>query len=1156
MDKAYRIIPDNKTNFPATNMNGWSITEHIAGTLDYIPVGNQVGKMGTSIPSLFSRMELFKIAFDSKKNANFDIPTGAITSLLSTRDADTTLISECLDMLELLYQYGSSDKIEVKLWDSSIEIPRLASSGIIEHRNLKEVLQAEIERTNKSWGYGQSVADHIYLFYWKDYPLGISSPRLTLIGGTSPFTLVFTSPNWKRKARAIGFSQNRLDGSPLFFDSKGNDSFQPLTNRDKTFKYYLYNLLEDFQNANIPRDKFSFLKYVEHSWEKDMKPTIAAHSDVQIGTISIPFVYEIETGQFQTHDIIIKSRDPHPTIQCGYEIIPNTTRWKSAHLTHAPLVLSKGGLPNVQYVNGKPWSTVRFDEVAIKADEEFLNGITDKRHLPGDMGIDYPFIIASDLLEDKIMKLRTEANTNHFHLGKMEDSTYLLPLRRTFFDFFNPEDIDKMVTLTKNSDTVIVNIEVPVTASDGAVINLSRTYTVADTVILNQTDFAFFPFYKIDTTQTVWAGKDGLNQYNVMLRTAQNNDLSFKFYALTPTSQQPVRVAANTKRTSSVAGITTHCHVNEAFDVVELKLNSGANHNLHAVIVPKMTVIANQPTRTVTFAVDFGTSNTHIAFQSDAHTAPQTLTILEADRQTILYAKIDDIGANFINREFSPISIGQSKDIQFPMRTVSCETDNFANSTSPSLFSHISVGFNFQLEESNPQGYKYVTDLKWLLEKRPIDPSDRNRVKFFFTHLLWIMKNKSLLNQGSEQFEVRITFPMAMLVPTRNAIMAVWQDACKELGLDPGIVDGTYKESVTPYNSLAHVIGGESYLNIDIGGGTNDILYVKKNMGTIEAAYYSSARFAAGDLWGDGVKISAAGGGQNGFLMCADAAIGQQIPSNIKARYLQLKNKCSGDAMNYMFNNDSYFNPKTSIQGSPLLYSLVFIHYGAILYNVARLLKKYDLDIPPMMSFTGMGSKYIDIIASDTPSKTALTNLLLTTYTGKETPKGFQILDIKSHTGSKVAADQQINGDVKEVTANGAILGSTLAPNFQIDTSKLSKAIDYGFDTTEPITFGHLKNKEIFEKAYNEFEKYLLTWKQPTVSQYLSTNYDLTISEQLLNSLKLIGRQSLTTMITEKSGLGVADTDELGETLFFYPLKNAIYEISKTYQPPTTNIQK
>ena len=392
---------------------------------------------------------------------------------------------------------------------------------------------------------------------------------------------------------------------------------------------------------------------------------------------------------------------------------------------------------------------------------------------------------------------------------------------------------------------------------------------------------------------------------------------------------------------------------------------------------------------------------------------------------------------------------------------------------------------------------------------------------------------------------------MSMIVPTRNAIMGVWRNACTELDIDPDIVDGSFKESVTPYNSLAHIIGGESYLNIDIGGGTNDILYVEKKLGIIHNAYYSSARFAAGDLWGDGVQISAAVAQKNGFLTCADAAIGAHIPSNVKARYLQLKNKCSADALNYMFNNETYFSPKTSIQGSPLLYSLVFIHYGAILYNVARLLKKYKLEIPPMMSFTGMGSKYIDIIAADTQSKTELTSLLLSTYTGTPSPKGFRILDIKAHTGINVADNNRVNGDVKEVTANGALLASTLAPAFQIADTMLKEAIDYGFDTTTRITFEDINKPDIINQAFEEFKKYLMTWQSPEISEYLTKHYGLTISDQLLSDLEIDGRRSLTTMITEKQGLGVANTTDIGETLFFYPLKNAIYEISTKYQPTT-----
>lgn len=56
---------------------------------------------------------------------------------------------------------------------------------------------------------------------------------------------------------------------------------------------------------------------------------------------------------------------------------------------------------------------------------------------------------------------------------------------------------------------------------------------------------------------------------------------------------------------------------------------------------------------------------------------------------------------------------------------------------------------------------------------------------------------------------------------------------------------------------------GEPYANIDIGGGTTDILYV--NPTTKEANVYS-AFFAANDLWNDGLDRVASSYKANGFL--------------------------------------------------------------------------------------------------------------------------------------------------------------------------------------------------------------------------------------------------------------------------------------------------
>ena len=204
----------------------------------------------------------------------------------------------------------------------------------------------------------------------------------------------------------------------------------------------------------------------------------------------------------------------------------------------------------------------------------------------------------------------------------------------------------------------------------------------------------------------------------------------------------------------------------------------------------------------------------------------------------------------------------------------------------------------------------YKTGLKWLLEQHPGDAHHTNRVKYYFLQTLWMLKNKSFMNGGDDQFEVYITFPEAM--KDKGALMALWDWARNELNINCAFFYGTqYSESIAPYNCMATTIGGSSYLNIDIGGGTSDLLIVNKDgAGAIASAHYSSSIFAADDLWGDGIVIAAGGNLDNGFVDYvltqidgAANAIRNEILQPLQALRGGVA-KSSADVMGYLFKYD------------------------------------------------------------------------------------------------------------------------------------------------------------------------------------------------------------------------------------------------------------
>ena len=157
MPYAFRIHEPKKAGDPTpvspSTMSGWTETGHISGNLlSNIPLGLNSNKMGTSIPSIFARIFLFEGAFQTLKGVN--------ANKLNEINSDTTLVSECLDLVEFLFQHGNDPKLIIKHWNANTQIQNLRNDGYPEHAKLAKVLEDEIQL--------YPGLQDIFLFFWKD----------------------------------------------------------------------------------------------------------------------------------------------------------------------------------------------------------------------------------------------------------------------------------------------------------------------------------------------------------------------------------------------------------------------------------------------------------------------------------------------------------------------------------------------------------------------------------------------------------------------------------------------------------------------------------------------------------------------------------------------------------------------------------------------------------------------------------------------------------------------------------------------------------------------------------------------------------------------------------------------------------------------------
>lgn len=1118
MAYAFRIHEPKNVGDPApvaaSTMDGWTETSHIAGNLlGNIPLGMHSNKMGTSIPSFFARIFLFEGAFQALR--------GADIHKLCQVDSDTTLVSECLDLIEFIFQHGNDPKLVIKHWNAENQIHNLRSDGFPEHAKLAKVIEDEISL------YPQ--LQDIFLFFWNDTTPNSLEPREFLIGGTSPYTLVFTSPNWLRCVQENNFSFNRINGRPLFYSK----DIEPLETRDSTLKDMLYSLRMAYPHElNLQASSFNL--YITTTWNANGRPQTTA---IDKGGFMASFspIVDMDGANVQSSMLPLCYKQIKPTAS-GYEIIPKSNRYAnytaqdgSVVTLDVPLALNKNGLNGVPYIGTSVWKAenCHINEAAIRNTEMH------KRVAPGSMGVNYPFLIWSDFLEDKIIKLPDNLNNKSFLSAFNGETQYVLPLKRTFFKYFNIEDINqkacpelekKLVEMEIHGNAVVVTINVPIRDTTYRVIELKKEYSGAD-IVNGKFLLGFFPFYRCDD--------DRLNRYSIM-NCGSGERLNFiSIDNLDGNVDAPSKIRTPQRNLTSQ---TEYYLVKTSFDLVEVSIEG-----VKGLIIPQMQKVGNV-TNHYKFAVDFGTSNTYIAHITDAHSNPETLEIDEHDQQTVFLTKTNNFGnfavmRSFIKREFAPIHLGKNFDISYPVRTATCETTNFENGT-PDLFGNISIGFNMMLEPHYLEHFKYKTGLKWLLEEHPGDPHHTNRVKYYFLQTLWMLKNESLMNDGDDSFEVYITFPEAM--KDKQTLMSLWDWARNELNINCEFHYGTeYSESIAPYNYMAPQIGGSSFLNIDIGGGTNDLLFVAKDAnGHIASACYSSSMFAGDDLWGDGIQIIDAATLNNGFfdyimkqIKEAEQAYNSELLSSLKA--LGGITKSSADVMAYLFKYDSEFQTSAKIKGQRNLYSIIFIHYAALMYNVSRIIKKMNIDIPLKLSFTGMGSKYINLMSTDPKIIKKFTVLLLEKYTGKKVDPAFAIIKAE-------------NVDVKEISAKGVLTGLSLNENFKIPADILSPIVDYGFDIEGELTYAKVATDEVREAALKSFNKFIDSLQEQDFTNFIFNNFNkLTISKELIADLRTFARQSFVTM---SASIPVEYRDlNVTETLFFWPLKNSLVEISKNY---------
>lgn len=1099
--------------------------------------GSALGKLGSSMPSPMARLFLFTAALGEVNALEADNPcVGHVGKFDAEGNRVKTpyhdLVGELLDMLEFIFKYGDYPQFHVLRWDLAPECAKLNAS-CKEHVQLASALAS-------AFSFGVLQNQPIHIFKWNE----------DVIGGSSPVSLVYTSANLETVLRNADLHFSGDKGKPLF-------TYQavPLNERDEKFKEYLYRLLfTDFKYLPTSHPLYQLYTYIADSaYNYDpnlvtkVKSNSYAYENVKLlqsqGANVKVAVYQDEDNNQHSVQLRVSNHTVHINPSTSdYILAPTIELYKKGDPTaQTPMALTKYGVDGLTYAAGRAWNPAN-DLIPCA-----LSGNINGRSLPGfGAMVKYPYLTVDDFFEEKVIEVSYGINRKKFFTGtaKGEDISFLLPLKKTFFEYFKLSDLfdgngnyTDMLTVKYDDERETLRVTLNLPLVNKHTISFVKTYDTSDggSYKLNcydaakTFDLAVFPFYRLEPATDH-------NVYNVMVgSTVDSVSLDFIEPGVTVNSEK----ASRTKKSARSPLSTEHIHVKGAFSCIEVSLASGGEE-AKGLIIPmfkKVNSDAALATESFAFSIDFGTSNTHVCCVKKNVFGDKDVDSFEygnADSQMVeLHNENGPVEfASFVTalkREFVPAELGSGK-VKFPMRTATYQAEG--RPASLEMFFNTNIGFNYSEDISLSKNYK--TNIKW----DRFDLLATNRMSTFFTQMLWMMKNKSVLNDGSDTFRLVVTYPVAMRSADVRNFKTAWDNAKKAVQCD---VDIRYRtESVAPYYSYLAVLDyGEPYVNMDIGGGTTDILYVNPFSGE---SHVFSAFFAANDLWNDGISPASLAAKANGFLtFYRDVMLDMLGDKRGEVNAVIESASSSADIISYLFANDDETHLSRALQTSPTMLQLAVIHFSALAFYMAYCLHTVEVDPPRNLSFTGMGSKYIRLISSDVEDISKIVNAIFH-YAGG-------VLENQKLKNASVAV--AFAPDPKEVTAKGALLSLNHAGAINPDVDNC-----FGFEDEDPGKTMHYADitPDVEEAVEQFFQKFTGLFSDSKFIDVLS-DIGYKVSKDVVEKLRHYAVPSFRQM-KDLSSAGQDATDKLKEPMFFWPLKNSLYIIGKELAVQAKNDMK
>lgn len=1102
-------------------IGGWGTSNQYNATIINSitdPAGETASREITSIPSPFARMDLVKKAFDYVNRHGLDGNT-----------IHHKMVSHALDIAQIFFNFDTFKEaglLELVKWDKS-EVNVLKHSTDSQHKLLGQTFDLFMDSDAAQFNF-----DKLGGLYMLRY-IGPEAPNpMTIIGSTSPATLFYTSAN----------SHDYLRGKIIFGNHQalGADNFLPLSSRhDENFIAWMYALkagIPDFPVLFPEVDKYLSLSYgkLNHTLQQRI-------NTMNVNTLTTDFIpLDLQPGiPVEILNTQISTNKP-VDIGATSQFAINSPRIKA----NRPLVLPSEKFARPWLYTTAPWQ----QDTAVPLNP----GPIESRTLPSD-GTRYPYLTMTDFLEDTIIHTDSKPNTADFFDGNLRDNTgadhsFLLPIKRTYFDYFTVEDLKSNLTITCDKApggglAVKVSLNIPVS---GGSIPFERVY-ITDSSMMNPKNGSVvskdFTAVLLPKTRFI-AGAHPDYVVGVMSKDEEwkptvevlTNDGLTVHPSFGPSDRN---MDGAGRRVTTAAPIMPTTAFDKSFDIIEL-----SNGHLRGIAIPEWGGVAGGAV--FEFAVDFGTTNTHIEYKTGGGAISKHLDITAAARQ-IGTLNEDALAvpeyALAIKNNWIPATMGEHEDVHFPMRTLLSykKSTNWATPTMPYITGNMPF-FYGQVAVAPYNDLK--SDLKW-----SNDANATAMIECYLGSLMQIIRNKVVMEGGDlTQTRIRWFYPTSMPAATVTSISNIWTRLYRR-HIGPSTANlQAMPESIAPYKYYQHTFGaGVDVLTVDIGGGTSDAYIVDSNG---NGAFITSFRFAANSLLGDGFVAN--GLNQNGFVAKYRPIITQILQANNRANLVRILDEAalagvSADYIALLFGLKDNADVKAAgcqdkvdflqmLQDNPGAKTLVLIFYSAIIYHLAHFIKAKraagaNIQEPAVLAFSGNGSKLLQVlgVGSEIGKQmlTEYTKSLFEKVTGRRYP----------HMNFNIVIDPD---KPKEATCKGGLLVTNVPTLAEIHnmTDTLLGTADERFITD--MKYDELSEAEWInlQAAVNDFTRVFFELaREQKIEQNLGTIPESQLAQykEIFNAdVKLRTSNALTFMRLLNTKAPIEDT------LFFYPVTETL----------------